>query len=85
MRIRIQNDYKSFFTNSYKTIRLSDAAPLTPELTDVAINNRCLANCSYCYTNALKSGTNFTNIVEKAEEIWGNLPLNDRVIKKLDF
>ena len=45
MRIRIQNDYKSFFTNSYKTIRLSDAAPLTPELTDVAINNRCLANC----------------------------------------
>lgn len=78
MRIRIQNDYKSFFTNSYKTIRLSDATPLTPELTDVAINNRCLANCSYCYTNALKSGTNFSNIVEKAEEIWGNLSLNDR-------
>ena len=49
MRLRIQNDYKSFFTNSYKTIRLSDAAPLTPELTDVAINNRCLANCSYCH------------------------------------
>lgn len=78
MRIRKQNGYKAFFTNSFKTIRLTDKTPLTPELTDVAINSQCFAACSYCYTNALKTGNNFSDIVEKAEEIWGSLPLNDR-------
>lgn len=78
MRLRKQGNYKSFFTNSFKTIRFTGVAPKTPELLDVAINDKCLANCSYCYTNALKSGVNFDNIVNKAKEIWGNLELNDR-------
>jgi MoaA/NifB/PqqE/SkfB family radical SAM enzyme len=78
MRIRQQGNYKSFFTDSYKTIRFTDVAPITPELEDVAINDKCLANCSYCYTNALKSGNNFDNIIEKANIVWGSLPLNDR-------
>lgn len=78
MRLRVQGEYKSFFTNSYKTIRLTSAKPITPELLDVAINNKCLANCPYCYTSALKSGRNFDNITNKAIEIWGKMPLNDR-------
>lgn len=78
MRIRKQGDYKSFFTDSHKTIRLSDAPPITPELEDVALNNKCAAACPYCYTNALKSGTNFSDIVNKADKVWGRLPLNDR-------
>lgn len=78
MRIRTQGDYKAFFTDSYKTIRFTSSPPLTPELLDIAINNKCLANCSYCYTNALKSGTNFDNITDKAIEIWSNMSLNDR-------
>jgi hypothetical protein len=78
MRIRNQGNYKSFFTNSYRTIRLTNEPPLTPELEDVAINDKCLAGCSYCYTNALKTGNNFSNIIEKADEVWGSLPLNDR-------
>ena len=78
MRIRQQGNYKAFFTDSYKTIRFTNQPPITSELEDVAINNKCLANCSYCYTNALKSGTNFDNIIEKADEVWGKLPLNDR-------
>lgn len=78
MRIREQGKYKSFFTNSFKTIRLSNEPPQTPELLDVAINDKCLANCPYCYTSALKSGNNYDNIIEKAEEIWGGIPLNDR-------
>lgn len=78
MRIRQQGNYKSFFTNSFKTIRFSDTPPITPELEDVAINDKCLANCSYCYTNALKSGKNFDNIIEKSNIVWGSLPLNDR-------
>jgi MoaA/NifB/PqqE/SkfB family radical SAM enzyme len=78
MRIRQQGEYKSFFTNTFKTIRLTSGIPNTPELTDVAINDKCLAACPYCYTNALKSGKNFDHIVQKAEEIWGGLTLNDR-------
>ncbi len=42
------------------------------------VNNVIASNCHYCYTNALKSGVNFDNIVNKAKEIWGNLELNDR-------
>jgi MoaA/NifB/PqqE/SkfB family radical SAM enzyme len=78
MRIREQKNYKAFFTNTFKTVRLTDGEPTTPELLDVAINDKCLANCSYCYTNALKSGNNFENIVDKAKEIWGSQELNDR-------
>jgi len=74
MRIRTNgNNYKAIFTNSYKTLRLGPGVPDTPELEDVAINNKCLANCPYCYTNAMKSGVNFTNISEKAWEVWGLL------------
>lgn len=78
MRIRTQNTYKAFFTNSYKTVRLTDGHPLTPELEDVAINAKCYANCTYCYTSAVKEGMNFTNVIEKADEVWGRLSLNDR-------
>ena len=73
MRIRKDNNYKAVFTDSYKTIRLGDGYPTLPELEDVGINDKCYANCSYCYTNALRSGTNFTNIVDKAYEVWSNL------------
>lgn len=78
MRIRTQGDYKAFFTDSYKTLRFTKAIPKTPELLDVAINDKCLANCSYCYTSATKSGSNFDNICDKAQLIWGSMELNDR-------
>jgi len=85
MRIRQYSDsnYKSVFFNG-KTVRmrLDNNKPIlsipTPELEDVAINSKCFANCSYCYTSALKSGSNFTNIVDKANSVWGSLPLNER-------
>lgn len=78
MRIRTQGDYKAFFTDSYKTLRFTKAIPKTPELLDVAINDKCLANCSYCYTSATKSGSNFDDICDKAKSIWGSMELNDR-------
>lgn len=37
-----------------------------------------VSNCHYCYTSALKSGSNFENIVEKSNEVWGSLNINDR-------
>lgn len=78
MRVRKQGEYKAFFTDSGKTIRFTREKPLTSELEDVAINDKCLANCSYCYTDAKKSGTNFSNVISKALEVWGELELNDR-------
>jgi len=49
-----------------------------PEIEDVAINSKCFANCNYCYVSALKSGINFDNIVEKIQDHYGNLILNER-------
>lgn len=53
-------------------------APKHPEIEDVAINSKCFAACSYCYTSALKTGSNFENIVEKADVVWGSLKPEDR-------
>ncbi len=50
----------------------------TPEIEDVAINSKCLAACSYCYTSALKTGKNFDNIVDKAHKVWGSLVIEER-------
>lgn len=78
-----QSNYRAIFFQG-KTIRQKQdytkefQVPPTPEIEDVAINNKCFANCSYCYTSALKTGTNFENIIEKAENVWGNLPENER-------
>lgn len=85
MKIRscIESNYKSMFFNG-KTIRskldskLPFKAPKTPEIEDVAINTLCYANCSYCYTSALKTGNNFTDIVEKSNLVWGSLPESER-------
>lgn len=85
MRIRQYKDsnYKSIFFNG-KTVRTRfdinspiKAIP-TPELEDVAINSKCFAACSYCYTSALKTGSNFSNIIEKANNVWGKLDIKDR-------
>ena len=42
------------------------------------VNDVIVSNCHYCYTNALKSGTNFSNVIDKANDVWGNISLNDR-------
>jgi len=85
MRIRSYKDsnYKSVFFNG-KTVRMKYdknmpmlAIP-TPELEDVAINSKCFAACSYCYTSAMKSGNNFKDIIDKANNVWGSLDLTDR-------
>lgn len=85
MRIRTYKDsnYKAIFFNG-KTIRqrLDSSRPFavtpTPEIEDVAINSKCFANCSYCYTSATKAGTNFDDIVSKAELVWGSMQQSDR-------
>jgi hypothetical protein len=85
--IKIRQDksanYKAVFFNG-KTIRMRIdnskpiLAPTNPEIEDVAINSKCLANCSYCYTSATKFGSNFENIIEKAHGAWGCLQPEER-------
>lgn len=85
MRTRIdkESNYKSIFFNG-KTIRQrinplkNISAPKFAEIEDIAINSRCKANCSYCYTSATKDGKDFENIVEKALNIWGTVDMNSR-------
>jgi len=85
MRIRTypQSNYRAIFING-KTVRQKldyskdFSTPPTPELEDIALNSKCYANCSYCYTSATKNGVNFTNIVDKAKEVWGSLDIKER-------
>lgn len=85
MKIRSypESNYRALFFNG-KTIRqkFDDTKSFLsiphPEIEDIAINSKCLANCSYCYTSATKSGSNFDNIVDKANLVWGGLSMNDR-------
>jgi MoaA/NifB/PqqE/SkfB family radical SAM enzyme len=83
VRIDTKANYKGVFFNG-KTIRqrinptLPILAPEFAEIEDVAINSKCFANCPYCYTSATKSGSNFENIIEKADGIWGSVDQNSR-------
>ena len=71
MRIRtdIKANYRGIFFDG-KTIRqrINPSIPISsPEFAeneDVAINNKCFANCPYCYTSAMSTGQNFTNIMD---------------------
>lgn len=83
IRIDINANYKAIFFNG-KTIRqrIDNSKPiLTPqfaEIEDVAINDKCFAACSYCYTSAKSTGINFESIVEKSNNVWGIRSQNDR-------
>jgi hypothetical protein len=83
IRIDKEANYKAVFFNG-KTIRsrIDETKPiLAPkyaEIEDVAINSKCFANCSYCYTSATKEGVNFDNIIEKALDTWGSVGQNER-------
>lgn len=82
-RLDIPANYRAIFYDG-ETIRsrIDFSKPLgvpkTAEIEDVAINSKCFANCSYCYTSATKHGSNFVRIIEKAGRVWGDLPKNER-------
>ena len=49
-----------------------------PELLDVSFGTKCFANCSFCYTSAIKNGENYGNLVEKIEKWFGPMEANQR-------
>jgi MoaA/NifB/PqqE/SkfB family radical SAM enzyme len=77
-------NYKSIFNESTgQTIRLSvNKKPILPleypELLDISFGTKCLANCSFCYTSAIKNGVNYSNIVDKINNWWGPMTENQR-------
>lgn len=86
MRIRqfSEKNYKAIFTDSGKTLhfKLDESKPYLeldfPEIMDVSINEKCFGACSYCYIEAVATGTNFDNVCEKAERYFGQMSLNER-------
>lgn len=86
MRIREfpEKNYKAIFTGTGKTVhfKLDGTKPYSeldfPEIMDVAINEKCFGRCSYCYIEAVETGTNFDNICQKAEAYFGSMSLNER-------
>ena len=85
MRVRVseESNYRSIFDNGF-TLRMAidinkPVKPLKhPEILDWAIGTKCHGGCPYCYVSALPTGTNFENVVDKIQDYYGNMELNDR-------
>ena len=80
-----EHNYRAIFNQkSGQTIRiaLNPSIPIGslehPELLDVSFGTKCLANCSFCYTSAIKNGVNYPNLVGKIEKWFGSLDNNQR-------
>jgi len=83
-RIQSKSNYASVFING-STIRMpiSDTnKEITeleyPEFYDIGINTKCLANCSFCYTDAKVNGVNFENVVDKIQKFFGSMTQEQR-------
>jgi organic radical activating enzyme len=78
-----ESNYGSVFTGQTTLRRKLDRgkSPLPlqhPEVEDVALNTVCHGHCPYCYVSATPQGVNFPSICQKADEVWGTLPEQDR-------
>lgn len=76
-------NYSSIFLNG-KTLRIpiDSTKPITeleyPEFLDVAINSQCRAGCKFCYTSAVKTGVNFSDVQGKVNSYFGSMTENQR-------
>jgi hypothetical protein len=82
-RVAPEHNYKALFVNG-KTLRLQidPTKEITelkyPEFYDVAINNKCFGACSYCYVEAMHTGHNYEDIIEKIDAFFGVMDENQR-------
>lgn len=85
MRLRreAQANYSAVFIDG-KTIRIPIDAkkPITelhyPEFYDLSPGNKCSGGCTYCYAGALKNGVHYKNLVQKVNDFFGPMTLNER-------
>ena len=80
-----EQNYRALFNKrSGQTLRiaLDPSKPIGslqyPELLDVSFGTKCFANCSFCYTSAIKNGVNYSNLVNKIESWFGVMTENQR-------
>lgn len=76
-------NYNSVFIDG-STIRtaLDPTKPITelpfPEFYDLSFGNRCSGGCDYCYAGATRTGTHYTNLVDKIDRFFGTMDDNQR-------
>jgi hypothetical protein len=75
-------NYHAVWVN-LKTLRLgegqaSELPANKSEFYDVSLGKRCNLGCPFCYTSALKSGLDYSNVCEKAEWFFGSMNPNDK-------
>lgn len=80
-----ERNYRAIFNErTGQTIRiaLDPSKPIQhleyPELLDVSFGTKCYANCSFCYTSAIKNGENYGNLVEKIQSWFGPMEVGQR-------
>jgi len=80
-----ENNYRAIFnTENGQTIRQKFNSNLFykplefPEILDISLGNKCFANCSFCYTSAIKNGENYKNVVKKINSFFGKQNENER-------
>lgn len=79
-----ENYFALFDTETNVTLRFAPnpdkpILPLRyPEILDISLGTKCLANCPFCYTSAIKNGVNYPNLVEKIMDLFGNMNENQR-------
>lgn len=78
-----ESNYHAVFHNG-RTLRfcLRDGEDITelefPEFYDVKITNFCQGQCPYCYQSSVKVEDHYKDIVEKAEDFFGQMSFNER-------
>ncbi len=76
-------NYSAVYING-KTIRvpLDPKKPITelrfPEFFDLSPGNKCAGGCDYCYAGALKNGVHYKNLVQKVNDFFGKMTINQR-------
>lgn len=82
MRIRRQDNYFAIFDGRTTQRFTLDGKEFKhqqyPEILDISIGSKCLANCPFCYTSAVKTGIMYVNVPNKINELFGKLPENLR-------
>ena len=83
-RVEESANYSAVFING-KTIRipLDRTKPITelryPEFYDLSFGNKCVTGkCDYCYAGASKTGIHYKNIVQKIDDFFGIMDINQR-------
>lgn len=78
-------NYRAIFNEkTKKTLRiaLDPTKPILPldypEILDISLGTKCLANCSYCYTDASTYGVNYSKVPQKVLKWFGSMTPNQR-------